>query len=930
MRRCTIVGFFGIFCFLFATLGQPPRDCPDWTAIPVPASWEKSGGGILNNYNGVGWYRCFVKVPAGWQGENLVLELGRIDDSDQSYVNGVQVGSTPSSGQASRFEIPMRSYTIPAEHVRYGKTNLIAVRVQDDGGRGGITGLPARLCCPKGRIHLEGNWQLRTGDDPAWAGQSNESEAEAFFQAAGEGFGQVVDYEPLEGTSLLEQTGDIASQLVEGVDRFLLKQTQKSLDTKWVHWEVDSRSPAAYAASLKPYRQRLAHIIGLRDSRAAYESPELITTIDRDSLVGRGQRYSIRAIRWPAFGDVSGEGLLLEPDEKPVASVVAIPDADVSPEALVGLEEGVAPESQYARRLAESGCRVVVPVLVDRQLQKRGGVQMPNREYIYRSAYELGRHPIGYELQKILAIVDWFDRQEGQPVGLVGWGEGGLLALYGGALDERIDAVLCSGYFDSRQELWQEPMDRNVFGLLEQFGDAEIASLVAPRRLIVEAARGPEVIVPPGLGCAPGRITTPKVETVRKKTAWANGLIRRLGEDHRIRLVESDGGAGSPGSEAALSTFLASLASKPSLAASGETPKKEGKPIDGAARMQRQIAELIRHNEQLLAESPYVRAEFMKKLDRSSLEAFERSVEDYRRIFRDDVIGRFSVPMLPPNPRTRMAYETEKWRGYEVVLDVWPDVIAYGLLLIPKDIAPGEQRPVVVCQHGLEGRPEKVVYRDLRAYHGYGARLADEGFVVFAPQNLYVFGDRFRTLQRKANPLGKTLFSIIVPQHQQITDWLAALPFVDGDRIAFYGISYGGKTAMRAPPLVANYSAAICSADFNDWVWKTASSRSPYSYVGTIEYEIFEFDLGSTFNYSEMAALICPRPFMVERGHFDGVSSDERVAYEFAKVRHLYQARLGIGDRCEIEWFAGPHEIHAVGTFDFLRRHLNWPEKVEQ
>ena len=129
---------------------------------------------------------------------------------------------------------------------------------------------------------------------------------------------------------------------------------------------------------------------------------------------------------------------------------------------------------------------------------------------------------------------------------------------------------------------------------------------------------------------------------------------------------------------------------------------------------------------------------------------------------------------------------------------------------------------------------------------------------------------------------------------------------------------------MRVPPLVDNYAASICSADFGDWVWKNASSRSKYSYVGTLEYEIFEFDLGSTFNYSEMAALICPRPFMVERGHFDGVSNDERVAYEFAKVRHLYQARLGIGDRCEIEWFPGPHEIHGVGTFEFLRRHLNW------
>jgi hypothetical protein len=66
---------------------------------------------------------------------------------------------------------------------------------------------------------------------------------------------------------------------------------------------------------------------------------------------------------------------------------------------------------------------------------------------------------------------------------------------------------------------------------------------------------------------------------------------------------------------------------------------------------------------------------------------------------------------------------------------------------------------------------------------------------------------------------------------------------------------------------------------------------------------------------------------MVERGHFDGVAPDERVALEYAKVRHLYSARLRIGDRTEIEWFVGPHTINGQGTFRFLHRHLNWPEK---
>jgi len=181
-------------------------------------------------------------------------------------------------------------------------------------------------------------------------------------------------------------------------------------------------------------------------------------------------------------------------------------------------------------------------------------------------------------------------------------------------------------------------------------------------------------------------------------------------------------------------------------------------------------------------------------------------------------------------------------------------------------------------------------------------------------------------LQRKANPLGLSLFSFIIAQHDVTTQWLASLPFVDERRIAFYGLSYGGKTAMRVPPLVERYCLSICSADFNEWIWKNTSIRSPYSYVPNIEYEIFEWDLGNTFNYAEMAGLICPRPFMVERGHRDGVAPDEWVAFEFAKVKRLY-TDLNIADRAQIEFFDGPHTIHGVGTFEFLHRQLNWPPR---
>jgi hypothetical protein len=382
-----------------------------------------------------------------------------------------------------------------------------------------------------------------------------------------------------------------------------------------------------------------------------------------------------------------------------------------------------------------------------------------------------------------------------------------------------------------------------------------------------------------------------------------------------------------PGAEGTLSSLLGTLDRTAKATASVALPRAVAPLPDPEARRARLAHEIDRHNQRLLSDSAAARRAFFGKLDTKSLDTFNKTIERYRAEFRDDVIGRFDDPLATAAARTRKVYDEPKYTGYEIVLDVFPDVIAYGILLVPKGIKNGERRPVVVCQHGLEGRPQDVAdpKKESPYYHSFANRLSERGFVTFSPQNLYIFGDRFRTLQRKANPLGKTLFSVIVPQHQQITDWLKTQPFVDGSRIGFYGLSYGGKSAMRIPPLVSNYCLSICSGDFNEWVKKNASTREPFSYVWTPEYEIFEWDLGHTFNYAEMAALIAPRPFMVERGHFDGVGVDEEVAFEFAKVRFLYEAKLNIGDRCELEWFTGPHTIHGVGTYAFLHKHLNWP-----
>jgi len=737
----------------------------------------------------------------------------------------------------------------------------------------------------------------------------------------------------LPGTAPLRLQGDLAARMVAGIHALLAERTRQSPAEREKLWHRDFSSHAAYTASVAPNRKSLRRCIGAVDPRLPATGIELVCQVAGPVKLHETESYTAYLAHWPVFDGVDAEGVVLEPKGRTLARIVALPDADWTPEQIAGvtLDAPLPPEAQFARRLAASGCRVLVPVLVGRGQEWSGNprikrsTRQPHREWVYRMAYEMGRHIIGYEVQKVLAAVDQFAAERRKaPIGVVGYGEGGLIALHAAALDPRIDAACVSGYLQEREGLSQEPIYRNVWNLLREFGDAGVASLIAPRALIVEASKGPRV---GKQGSTPGVLVSPPFASTKREFAKVAAIYRKLKAPGRVALVGN--GSGLPGSDAALAAFLQALTGSAVPMARGGARLEEAIEAPGhdpRTRAKRQFDQLVEYTQKLLRLSEYVRDAYWSKLDKRSVKTYQKSVERYRKDFWTELLGEMPPPSVAPSPRTRLILEQPKWRGYEVVLDVWPGVFAYGILCVPKGIEAGERRPVVVCQHGLEGRPNKVVDPAIESpYHAIGGQLADRGFVVFAPQNPYIGGDAFRVLQRLGNPLKCSLFSAIVRQHEVLTAWLASLPFVDGDRIGFYGLSYGGKTAMRVPALVRRYCLSICSGDFNEWVWKNVTIEWSNSYMFTGEYEMYEFGIGETFNYAEMAALIAPRPFMVERGHRDGVGLDEWVAFEYAKVRRLY-ADLHIPERTEIEYFDGPHEIHGVGTVRFLHRHLRWPE----
>ena len=128
-----------------------------WSDIKVPAVWEELG---YAGMDGVAWYRTTFELDAREAANGVTLGLGKIDDSDQAFVNGHPVGGMEKAWSTAR------AYKVAPKALRAGR-NTIAVRVTDTGGGGGITGKPGELYVETtggARRPLTGPWKLRTAD----------------------------------------------------------------------------------------------------------------------------------------------------------------------------------------------------------------------------------------------------------------------------------------------------------------------------------------------------------------------------------------------------------------------------------------------------------------------------------------------------------------------------------------------------------------------------------------------------------------------------------------------------------------------------------------------------------------------------------------------------------------------------------------------
>ncbi len=128
-----------------------------WKEMKVPGYWERRN---LPGVDGTVWFRTSFELPASASEKEAVLNLGKIDDSDYTFVNGVKVGES-----INKYD-KLRSYTLSPGILKPGK-NVIAVKVVDDGGNGGFSGPAAQMNITSGSftLPLDGTWHYRlTGE----------------------------------------------------------------------------------------------------------------------------------------------------------------------------------------------------------------------------------------------------------------------------------------------------------------------------------------------------------------------------------------------------------------------------------------------------------------------------------------------------------------------------------------------------------------------------------------------------------------------------------------------------------------------------------------------------------------------------------------------------------------------------------------------
>jgi dienelactone hydrolase len=310
------------------------------------------------------------------------------------------------------------------------------------------------------------------------------------------------------------------------------------------------------------------------------------------------------------------------------------------------------------------------------------------------------------------------------------------------------------------------------------------------------------------------------------------------------------------------------------------------------------------------------------KLDFASPEAYARSLTPVREEARRRAGFPPPKAVAEPKPRFELVASDPAADIYRVWTEVIEGVDAYALYMVPRGLE--GKAPLIIAVHGGSGCPEAICDLDTRInYRAFGREAVKRGYIVYAPGILMAVtyadppdpmpeGADYKTLGTRAEALGTSTRALqvygIIEGAKAV---VKARPEIDGDRIGMTGLSMGGGFTMATAPLWEGIKAAVCSAGFS-------SRGGPEPAEGQ---DLAVLRVGPRMTGAGNAALICPRPLMIQSGETDTVVPLEGARKAFPAARAYYE-KLGIGGRIELNVHPGGHVFENEAVFGFFDKHL--------
>jgi dienelactone hydrolase len=305
------------------------------------------------------------------------------------------------------------------------------------------------------------------------------------------------------------------------------------------------------------------------------------------------------------------------------------------------------------------------------------------------------------------------------------------------------------------------------------------------------------------------------------------------------------------------------------------------------------------------------------------------------------VLGDFPTARLPLQPQLLAQRDLDAYRVEKVAFQSEAGIYVPCYVLIPNGVEPPYRAVIALHGHGSGGarhllgqvcnpatEAEELAHIAAHNYD-YAHQLALHGFLVFVPEQRgfgermeahpgMVFGSEMwqsscRGLAFNALLVGRTLLGMRVWDVMRTLDYIATRPEATTGKVGCVGLSGGGTTTFYAAALDDRIAAAVLSGAFSSF---------HSSIMSTIHCDCNY--LPGILRYAEMAdiaALIAPRPLLIEAGTHDPIFPVEEVRVACSQVMRAYDL-LDVSERFDQDIFEGGHRFSGNKSFDWFARWL--------